>query len=120
MDYSAQKDKTILITQKTRISNVRIENINFIKCHGEVSTICFVDKRNPIVVSRLLKKFEIELKQYGFIRSTHNILINIYQIHELKNSGCREIIMKNDEIVKVSVRKLPKIKHILTIKKQYL
>ena len=113
MEFIAQNGKRITVRQKTSICNIYVKNINFLQCDGELTTIHFVDKRQNVVVSKRLKQFEGELSDLGFIRSAHNSIVNIYQIHELINGKSRLIVMKNGETLSVSVRKLPKIKKIL-------
>ena len=115
MNFVSQQGKKIEIHERRKISFIRIENINYIKCNGEISTFNFVNKRKQITVSRILKKFDKELEKYSFARSTHNILVNTEQILELKISGLPKILLKNGEIIPVSRRKIKNIKRILSL-----
>jgi len=120
MDFIAQKNKRLIVRQKTSVCNIYIDNINFIQCEEDVSTIHFVDKRKKVIVSKRLKQFEKELQKYGYIRSAHNTLVNVLQIHEIKNGNARTLIMKNDEVAPITRRKLPQLKQILESESNHL
>ena len=113
--FKQQKNEIIIIKQKTSVCTICVENINYIQCEGDISTIHFVDNRKEIIVSKRLKRFEEELKSYGFCRTFHNTLINNAQIFELKSGYNRVIIMKNNEKVALSRRKVVKIKQFMDV-----
>ncbi len=114
--FKSQEIKTIIVRQKKEESYVRASNINFITCEAEVSTIYFVDKSAPITISRTLRSFLDELHEYAFIKSHHNTIVNLSKIHKIQNGDCKKLLMKNDEIVEISVRKLPEIRRLLHLK----
>jgi two-component system LytT family response regulator len=116
VSFKPQEGKTIILRQKREESYVLIKNINFITCEVEVSTIHFVENYTPITVSRTLTSLLEEIKEYGFIKSHHNTIVNLLYIHKIQNGDCKQLLMKNGETVKISARKLPKIRKILILK----
>ena len=116
ISFKSQETKTIIVRQKREESYVLLKNINFITCEAEVSTIHFVENFTPITVSRTLTSILEEIKEYGFIKSHHNTIVNLLYIHKIQNGDCKQLLMKNGEIVKLSVRKLPRIRKMLSLK----
>ena len=115
-NFKPQEIKTIIVRQHNEESFLQASNINFITCEAEVSTIHFVDKHAPITISRTLKSFLEDLHEYGFIKSHHNTVVNLSFIHKIQNGDSKKLLMKNDEIVKLSVRRLSEIRKILHFK----
>ena len=111
--FKPQNKKMITVCQRDRRNIIEISNINYINCSGYLTTIHFCNDRKPVNVSKLLIRFEEELSEYGFVRSTRNHLINITYVKEILNSKNMQLTMQNGENEPVSVRKLPKIRKLL-------
>jgi DNA-binding LytR/AlgR family response regulator len=75
MDYTIQKDQSILIKNENYIKQVYLENICYIRCDSYLSSVYFNDG-SFITCSKLLREFEEELSDFYFIRINHNTLIN--------------------------------------------
>ena len=116
VSFKPQEKKIIILKQKKEEIYVLAKNINYITCEAEVSTIHFVESYNPITVSRTLASFLKELNEYGFLKSHHNTIVNLSYIHKIQNGDCKKLLMKNGEIIELSVRKLPVIRKILHLK----
>jgi two-component system LytT family response regulator len=75
MDFSCQRDKTIILKEKGKVFQIAIEEIIYIKCEGYVSTL--YTNNNSSSFSLLLKYFEEKVNGYGFCRINRNILVNL-------------------------------------------
>ncbi len=115
MDYSKQKEKAIILKTKNRINQVYIEHITHIICESYLCTIFLNDGSTKSYV-RLLREFESELEEYGFLRISHNTLINTKYFCTMKTRGHkRKIILKQGTELIVSRRKWPIVKNKLEI-----
>lgn len=113
-DHSCQRDKTIIIKEKNKTSQVKVSEITHITCDSYISDINLLENKNTINVSKLLKNFEEELSGVGFFRANRNTLINIKNVDNLqtrKNKCC--IILVNKTEIEISNRKLSMLKKIL-------
>jgi two-component system LytT family response regulator len=113
MKFEIQTNVKTSVKQRNAIISIFIENISYIKCNAELSTINFRDNRPPIVVSKLLKEFEKELEKYGFIRTRANYLVNYICIKKIETTRKKQLTLINDDIIPVSRRKYYKIRHII-------
>jgi DNA-binding LytR/AlgR family response regulator len=103
-DYSKQIGHKIMISEKSKRIHVNMEDITHITCDGYVSTVHLVDE-TKYSEARLLKHFEEELADYGFLRTSHNILVNSkYLLKEQTIKGRLHLSVHGIEIV-VSKRK---------------
>lgn len=112
-DYSFQNDKKIIIKGHFKTQQIPIENITHIKCDGYISTIFFKVEETPVTTSKLLKLYEIELSELGFIRANRNTLINRKHIKCIERLDSNILTLITDEEIQVSCRKIAKIKKIL-------
>lgn len=104
-DYSCQRDKKLVLKEKNTIKQISMDKITHLICDGYLTSVYTIDNKT-ITVSKLLKCFEIELSQYGFIRVNHNALVNVNNIIEFQKGNKRCLILSNKKEVKVSRRKL--------------
>ena len=110
-NYSCQSDKKLVLKEKNTIKQIDMDKITHLMCDGYLTSVYTIDNKT-ITVSKLLKKFEIELSQYGFIRVNHNALVNVHNIVEFQKGYKRCIILSNKKEVKVSRRKLCLLKEV--------
>jgi len=54
MDYSNQKEKTIILKEKGKVHQIFIENIVYVECDGYISKIHTNDEQKPVSCSVLL------------------------------------------------------------------
>jgi DNA-binding LytR/AlgR family response regulator len=104
LDYSIQKGKKLPIIDKTRTRLIDIEAITHLQCDSYVTTIHLINKEN-ICISKLLKLFEIELFDLGFLRVNHNTIVNPLHIREISSTLNERIIQINNSEIKISRRK---------------
>jgi two-component system LytT family response regulator len=105
IDFSKQKDIKITVKEKNNIRFFEINGITHLKCDGYITAIYFLDFK-PIVVSKLLKDFEIELEEYGFIRVNRSTLVNLALVKKYTGGNKRMLEMCQGEQIKVSRRKV--------------
>ncbi|MBZ4669224.1 MAG: two-component system, LytTR family, response regulator [Bacteroidales bacterium] len=104
LDYSIQKGKKLPIIEKSRTRLIDIEAITHLQCDGYVTTIHLIDNES-INVSKLLKLFEIELAEFGFLRANHNTIVNPFHIREILSSSGKKMVRINNSLIIVSRRR---------------
>jgi two-component system LytT family response regulator len=104
LDFSIQRGKKLAIIDKNRTRLIDIVAITHIQCDGYVTTIHLIDNES-ISVSKLLKLFEIELAEYGFLRVNHHTVVNPFHIQEITSSFGEKKIRINTNTIIVSRRK---------------
>lgn len=98
-----EKDKITVKTQG-KINMIVISDITHITCDGYVSTIHTICENNT-KVSKLLKEFENELAECGFIRVNHCTLVNFKHITAIKLNKIRTLLLTNNTNIVISRRK---------------
>lgn len=109
-DFSYQKDKKLVLKEKGRTHLVEIDNITHITCEGYITKIHTI-KNEDIIISKLLKYFEIELAEKGFIRANHNTIVNLSKIDSIQSGKKRLVILDNGIEVNISRRKMCKFRN---------
>lgn len=96
--------KLILKTAE-KIYSVNIQDI--VSCESDKNYTTFYFINSPkLVVSTTLKEYEKLLKPFQFFRTHRSHLINLlYFDHFIKSDGGNTIVMKNKNIVPLSIRK---------------
>ena len=84
---------------------ISLKDITYINCNGYICSIYNEEDKLIASQTKLLKNYETELEQFGFVRINRKTIINAKSIKQidLKN---RKIILTNNEIMTVSRRKL--------------
>lgn len=104
-DFSCQRDKKIILKEKGITRIIDMKDVIALVCEGYVTTVLLVDNQD-ITISKLLKEFELELKEYGFLRINHNTVINSRHISSIEGGKRRVITLLDDFQFKISRRKL--------------
>ena len=111
-DYSNQYGHKLIVKEKGKFNQIEICKILVICCKGYLSTIKTDD--SEITVSHLLKEYEEELVEYGFVRINRNNLVNLNHIKSFfRKNNKPTIIMSNNEQLIVSRRNLHKLLELL-------
>jgi len=103
-DFSKQIGKKIAVCEKTRTTLIGIDTITHLICDCYVTTLYHTDQE-PISSSKLLKHFEVELNEFGFLRVNNNTIINPNHISGIEFSCQRKILHINHSEIKVSRRR---------------
>jgi DNA-binding LytR/AlgR family response regulator len=112
-DYSCQNEKKIILRENKKTLQVDIKIISYIECDSYISTIHFVNEEKPVITGKLLKLFEIELSELGFVRANRNTLVNVKHIESIENCNNRILTLVTKEQIPISCRQLSKIKMIM-------
>lgn len=104
-DFSRQENKRITIKTKTKTDFVMLKTITHIECDGYVSTVNTIDK-GPFVVARLLKSFEIELADYGFLRVNRSTIVNLAHVEGYRSGKNRTLELVNHIKIRISRRRV--------------
>lgn len=104
LDFSKQRDKKLAIVEKKKTRLIDIDTITYLECDGYITTIYLIS-HETINVSKLLKHFENELTEYGFVRANHKSIVNPKYITGILSTICGKILQINDSEIKVSRRK---------------
>ena len=114
MESKAFAEKSLFIKSGPTIKRVLSSDILYVQCDGNVSHLYMLDGTELVCV-RLLKLFEQDLTDAGFIRINHNILVNLSEIVEIRyvNARKRQVILSGGVVLDVSYRKWKAVKEAL-------
>lgn len=104
-----KKEKKIIIKEKSKAHLINIEDITYLHCDCYLTTVHTISDEK-ITVAKLLKYFEEDLTNEGFVRINRNILVNCRHIKSYEKGGNRIITMNNKDQLKASRRGLVKLK----------
>ncbi|MFZ4548186.1 MAG: LytR/AlgR family response regulator transcription factor [Bacteroidales bacterium] len=104
LDFRKQKDRKLAIVDKKSTRLVDIEIISYLECDGYVTSI-HINGHETISVSKLLKNFENELTEYGFLRANHNTIVNPKHIEDISSTIYGVFLQINKSKIKVSRRR---------------
>jgi DNA-binding LytR/AlgR family response regulator len=114
MNFSKQNDQTISIITKTEIYSILLESILYIESDGTLIKVFHAESEKPFYCTNTLKKLEVDLTEFGFLRITHNCLVNMKHVVRT-NVQTHEIRMKNGLTLPISRRKWHKVKAFHTL-----
>ena len=104
VEETYRSNEKIILKDGESMQLVVIEDI--IYCNAEGSYTTFYLKNNRKIITSLnLKEYERMLSPYGFIRSHHSYLINLYHVSSVQKSDGGYIIMSDDSNLPLSIRK---------------
>jgi len=107
----SQKTYTLDIEETREKNRALLANILYIECEGYLTTVHLVNE-SKICTTQRLKRYEIMLEPYGFIRIHHKIIINgmyITKIKTISATQCSVTLMQKLEFP-VSKRKKKRLK----------
>ena len=78
MKFTAQNERKTTLKENGKLHRVYLKDISHIRSDSYLSIVHFIIEREPVIVSKLLKKFEVELFENGFIRINQSELVNCY------------------------------------------
>lgn len=104
-DFNCQNGRKIKIVSKSKTLFFEIAEITHIECDGYLSTVYSLNSQ-PFVVAKLLKLFERELSDYGFLRVNKCTLVNLLHVKEYSSGKERILTLKNDIKINISRRKV--------------
>jgi two-component system LytT family response regulator len=104
LDYSSQIGKKIT-TKGYQKSCISLEDIMFIQCDGELSTI-FLNDQSKVDEIKTLKEFEDDLSDKGFIRINRNTIINGKYITMVNTNYSKRVVYLGKIELSISKRRL--------------
>ena len=104
IDFSQQTGKKIT-TRGTKKICICIENILYIQCSGDFSTI-FLENKIQVSEIKTLKAYEEEFCGMGFIRISRNRLVNGKHITNVNTNYKKRTVYLGDIELTVSKRRL--------------
>ncbi|KXH84610.1 LytR/AlgR family response regulator transcription factor [Chryseobacterium kwangjuense] len=89
------------------LQGFKLTNINdIIRCEADSSyTTFYLTDKTKVIVSKTLHDFEEHLIRYNFFRIHHKHLINLFHLKEYIKGKGGQVIMTDDSVLDVSVRK---------------
>ncbi|MDR1984519.1 MAG: LytTR family transcriptional regulator DNA-binding domain-containing protein [Prevotellaceae bacterium] len=102
MNNNSQNTKSIVIKIKNITKRIIASEISHIVCDAYLCDI--FTQTEKFTCTKLLKYFETELSDYGFIRISRDILVNTEHIRHIENKT-KQITLKNKVELQVSVRR---------------
>ena len=109
MDYSNQKEKTIILKSLKKATQIAIEDLIYIENDSYVLSYYIINEEKPIIISSFLKKAEVELASYNFIRINRNQIINMkyFKSFDVRK---KTVTLVNNLSLPISRRKLSLLK----------
>jgi two-component system, LytTR family, response regulator len=105
-------EKKIVLKDSESIYFVRVSDILYCKAEGPYTEF-FLIGQQKITISKTLKDYEDLLEQYGFVRTHRSYLINVKKITRFDKADGGSLVMENNHLVPVSVRKKEEIMEML-------
>ena len=109
MTYIRQTEKFLILNTKTEIRNIPIDNILYFECDGSLIRVYHSESDETNCFIGSLKNLETEYVKYGFLRISHNHLVNMKHMVCCKRK-VHELNLKNKFFLKVTRRKWRLIK----------
>jgi len=105
IDYSKQIGKKVVISEKLQDSYVNMEDITHITCDKYVITTHLVNGQKVQSTVHLLKHFENELREYGFLRANNKTVVNIKHLSTFQIVDGKKYIRVHNIDIPVTKRK---------------
>lgn len=95
----------LILKTADRIYSVHVQDVIFCESDKNYTTFHFINAPK-IVVSTNLKEYDTILSPHGFFRTHQSFLINMaFFDHFIKADGGNRIVLKNKQVIPLSVRK---------------
>ena len=104
-DFSFQQNNKLVLKTKGILNFIEMDKITHLTCEGSLTTVYTINN-SDFVISKILKHFERELLNFGFIRANNNTIVNMMHVKEIKSSPNLKMYLTNDIEIKISRRKL--------------
>ncbi len=104
-NFNCQDGRKVRIKSKAKIHFIEMSQITHIICEGYLSRIYSLNF-DIINVSKLLKSFEEELSEFGFVRANRSTLVNLYHVKEYISGSNRTLVLVNDTKINISRRRV--------------
>lgn len=108
-NFSVQNNTKLKVKDRSTIEYLDISKITHLICEGYITTIYMIDME-PIIVSKLLKCFELSLKEFEFIRANRSTLVNMAFARKYIGGSRRILELVNGCTIEVSRRMVYKFK----------
>ncbi len=109
IDYSKQKDKKIIVVEKSKTIQVDIETIKYFECDGHLVFVIHTNGDQPYYYTDAIKNLEIDINGIGFMRICSNRLVNMKFVDKIDFKK-HEIQLNTGECMTISRRKWHNIK----------
>lgn len=104
LDFSKQKEKKLVLIDKRKTNIIDVDSILYLDCNGYVTSV-YQNNCKTVSVSRLLKYFQEELEELGFVRVSHNTIVNLKHVSVIESTSKGLFLEINSLKIKVSRRK---------------
>ncbi len=113
--FNENNSKQIALNTQDELRIVDIKDIVRCQADSNYTTFYFNDE-SKMVVTKSLKEYDNILSPIGFIRSHQSHLVNAEYIDSLQKTDGGYLLLKNKEMIPVSVRKRSEVLEILKAK----
>ena len=102
----------ITIKERDRTISLLSDDVMHITCSGYISTVHTTD-RKIYRSSKLLKQYEEELTDDGFVRINHSTLINFSTVKNVKIEKNRRLLLNDEQEFIISRSKIYKVRKLI-------
>ncbi len=104
-DFRFQRDNKIIVKEKGKSTLIKTDQITHITCIGSLSKVHTINNKS-YSITKLLKQFDSELSNFGFMRANHNTIVNMMHVNEIYGFQKRKLLLTNNIEIKISRRKM--------------
>ncbi len=106
------EENRIVLNTTDAIYFVEIKDILYCKSDNSYTTF-YLEKHEPVVVSRKIKDYEHQLANSGFIRPHQSYLVNLSHLQKIDKTNGFTLILTGNKKIPTSTRKKKEILQIL-------
>jgi DNA-binding LytR/AlgR family response regulator len=104
-----QNDQKIVLKEKSINHFITMDSVTHLICDCYLTTV-HTSAGSKYVISRLLKDFETDLGEYGFVRVNRNTIVNTLHVVSYGNGGNRMVSLSNNITISISRRGMARLK----------
>ena len=104
MNSLSSVEKKIVLKDSNNMYFIKVSDIIHCKAEGAYTEF-YLSNKQKLVISVLLKEYEIMLEPFGFIRTHHSHLVNLKKIQRFDKTDGGSLVLENNQVVPVSQRK---------------
>lgn len=112
---SSQKGQKIILKTKNISHILNMEEVTHLICDCYLTTV-YTTSGKAFIVAKLLKEFEVELNDFGFVRVNRNAIVNVLLVASYENGRKRVLALPNKTIICISRRGMARLKEVVELR----
>lgn len=113
--FISQKEQKIIVRAKSVSHILNMTEVTHLICDCYLTTL-YSKSGGSVMVAKLLKEFDDELRDYGFIRVNRNAMVNVLHVVSIANGRRRLVTLSNNATIEISRRGMARLKESVEVK----